>query len=431
LPILFSIFHARQPTPRAVDPAMAAAEMHPLVEDEDEEVQNQPAKRKWWDPATYDWGKLLSYRTTKVVRIRDSQLGTIYWCMVTSIIMYSIIFVFNMEGRHTEQATGTGTASAKFRGKGFSGDKVYDTADLRFPVVEPSGAFIMTRRIMVKSQRLGNCVDWDSPVKCPCKGNSTCRNGFCQRRGWCPSLGDYNTKSLDVPDGADQEVILGLEDSVLNIASSISFPSIGNTLFVTGDTPDSTNLLKDIRLGDLLALTSTSMEEVQKRGALISIALLWRCDVAYSRYCEPNTLVKRLDNGQGFVQKRAKIRRDENGEEVRDATYDFGVRVLVDCSGVGRRVSMPLIVVQIGSCISLLRVAMFFTDFLMLVLYPITDRRLAYKQCKITETQDYSDLQERLNLIKDQGEREVRSAKQGKNRQSQQRGRSYGSRLVP
>jgi len=260
----------------------------------------------------------------------------------------------------------------------------------------------------VKNQRLGDCVDWDSPVKCPCKANSTCRDGLCTRRGWCPSLGDFNTKSTDVPQGAVQETILGLEESILHISSSIAFPSIGNQLFVTGDSPDAKNPFANIRLGDLLAMAGTNMKEVQMRGALISVALMWRCDVGASRFCEPNTLVKRLDNGQGFQQKRATYRRDANGEEVRHATYLFGVRVLVDCSGIGRQASMPLIVVQIGSCIALLRVAMFVADFVMLTLWPNAERRLAYKQCKINYTEDFSDLQERLNLIKTENQREAR-----------------------
>jgi len=275
----------------------------------------------------------------------------------------------------------------------------------------------MTRRVMVKNQKFDDCVDWDSPVKCPkkggeCKGNSTCRDGFCTRRGWCPSLGDYNTEYTDVPDWAVAENIEGLEDSILNIASSISFPSIGGQLFVTGDAPGAQNPFANIRLGDLLAMAGTHMKDVQKRGALISVALMWQCDVSQSEYCEPNTLVKRLDGGQGFVQKRANVRRDENGEEVRDATYIFGVRVIVDCTGIGRQASMPLIVVQIGSCIALLRVAMITADFIMLILYPSAERRKAYKDCKIQPTEDYSDLQERLNLIKDEDQRQARALQQ-------------------
>jgi len=381
---------------------MADTELRPVTElDEKEKEEKEP---KFWDPTTWNWKKKFAYNTNKVVRIKDQRLGGMYWFMVTSIILYSIIFVFCMEGRHTEQATGVGTAITKFRGKGFAGDKVFDGTDLRFPVIEPAGAFIMTRRIHQKDQKLETCVDWDSPKKCPCKENSTCTDGYCARKNWCPSIGDFNFQ--DPPPSAVVETIEGLEDSVLDIASAIGFPSIGNDFFVTGSDPAIKNPFASIQLGDLLAMARppVKMEEVQQRGALISVNLMWQCDMGVSEYCEPTTVVKRLDSGHGFVQKRARHRRNSNGEEVRDAVYLFGVRVLVDCSGVGRKTSLPLVVVQIGSCISLLRVAMMLADFIMLKLYPNEDRRDAYLNCKITMTDDYSDLQDRLNLIKQENE---------------------------
>jgi len=377
---------------------MAETELRPVTEPEEVEEEQEANS---WNPTTWNLKKILAYNTNRVVRIKDVRLGGLYWFFVTCIIMYSIIFVFIMEGRHTEQATGVGTAITKFRGKGFAGDKVFDGPDLRFPVIEPSGAFIMTRRIRQKEQRFGSCVNWDSPRKCPCKANSTCTaDGYCAVKGWCPSIGDSNFQ--DPPPSAVDEVIEGLEDSVLDIASAIRFPSIGNQFFVTGTDPTKTNPFKNIRLRNLLAMAGQKMEDVQRRGALISVNLMWQCDVVVDEYCEPTVVVKRLDNGQGFVQKRAHVRRDSNGEEVRDAVYSFGLRILVDCSGVGRKTSLPLIVVQIGSCISLLRVVMMLVDFIMLKLYPNEDRREAYLNCKVKPTDDYSDLQERLNLIKDE-----------------------------
>jgi len=375
---------------------MTDTELRPVTELEDRGART--AETSPWDPSTWNWRKHLAYNSMKVVRIKDVKIGGIYWIMVTGTIMYSIIFVFIMEGRHTEQATGVATALAKFRGKGHAGDKVFDGTDLRFPVIEPSGAFIMTRRIQQKEQRLGKCVDWDSPKKCPCKANATCTDGYCEAKHWCPSIGDFNFDKP--PPSAAVDTIEGLEDAVLDIASAIGFPSVSDNYYVTGSHPDMKNPFASIRLGDLLAMAGQKMQDVQDKGALISVNLMWQCEIGSSKYCEPTVVVKRLDSGQGFVQKRARHRRDSNGEEVRDAVYSFGVRVLVDCSGVGRKTSLPLIVVQIGSCISLLRVCMMVADFIMLNVP--TDRRDAYLACKIKMTDDYSDLQDRLNLIKDE-----------------------------
>ena len=36
-----------------------------------------------------------------------------------------------------------------------------------YPIIEPSGAFLTTRKVTVV-QRMASCVNWDSPEKCPC-----------------------------------------------------------------------------------------------------------------------------------------------------------------------------------------------------------------------------------------------------------------------
>merc|ERR1740121_1699840 len=134
-------------------------------------------------------------------------------------------------------------------------------------------------------------------------------------------------------------------------------------------------------------------------GALIGVSFFWNCDVGYSGNspCEPHVIIKRLDGGQGFVQKRV-LHKRSNGEETRDAIYMYGLRILVDSSGLGKRVSLELIVIQIGSALALLKTASMAADFMMLRLYP-ADRVKAYSKCKFITTKDYSDLQDRLNMI--------------------------------
>mmetsp|Transcript_46032 Transcript_46032/g.103543 ORF Transcript_46032/g.103543 Transcript_46032/m.103543 type:complete len:426 (-) Transcript_46032:17-1294(-) len=409
---------------------MAGTELPRVVDEEDEdEAPRAQAKGSWYDCTTWDWDKYCAYRTPKIVRIRDRQLGCLYWSMVTVIIMYIIIFVFHMEGRHTQQATGIGTVITKFKGKAFAGSKVFDGPDLRFPVIEPSGAFIMTRRIVVKDQTQGSCVDWDNPTTCPCPKNGKCTDGHCEVQGWCPTIGDFNTEKP--PQGALVENITGLESSVLHISASIAFPSIGNRLFVMGNSPGAKNDFKTIKLGDLLKTAQPPVElsDILLRGALISVAFFWNCDVVTD--CEPTVVIKRLDGGQGFQQKRAWTKRMGNST-VRDAMYMFGLRILVDSSGVGRRVSIPLIVLQMGSCLALLRVASISADFIMLKLYS-KQRGEAYQRCKVTTTQDYSDLQDRINLIKDAEKQKSSSAagpqlRQGKSGTSVPYGLGAGGR---
>mmetsp|Transcript_102689 Transcript_102689/g.320011 ORF Transcript_102689/g.320011 Transcript_102689/m.320011 type:complete len:412 (-) Transcript_102689:65-1300(-) len=370
---------------------MAGTELNGVVDEDDVAARYREEQR---DRKKWDWDRICSYRTPKVVRIRDKYLGAFYWSMVTFVIMYFIIYVFHVQGMHSQQENGVGTVITKFSGKGFAGDKVFDGPDLRYPIIDPSGAFIMTRRIVVTNQTFGSCVDWDNPKKCPCPANSTCTNGYCEVRGWCPSIGDKNADSP--PQGALVEDVLGLEKSTLKIASAIAFPSIGNKFFVTGTSPGATNQFKSIKLGALLGLADPPIYlKDLPRGALIGVNFFWNCDVVFE--CEPTPVIKRLDGGQGFVLKRAWHSRT-GGKETREAAYMFGLRILVDSAGIGRRVSWPLIVIQLGSCLALLRLAATLADWVMLKLPQ--ERQEAYNRCKVETTEDFSDLQDRLNLVR-------------------------------
>lgn len=369
------------------------SELRPIVDDEDEhddEFGEEAPKKK-----EMDWDKICAYKTFKVVRIKDRHLGMLYWAIVTLVILYIIIFALGMEGKHQYQEPGIGTVITRFHGKGFADGKVYDEADLRFPEVEPFGAFIMTKSVTVRNQKIEECVDFDNP--CPCREGATCVDGFCQDKSWCPSLGDGNA---DKAEGAVTTTITGLEHTILELMTGIAFPGIGNYFFVTGKSTGATNDFKNITLKALLAQAQppVKMEEIVETGALIAVSFFWNCDVLTTE-CEPSVVIKRLDNGKGFSQKRAN-HHSIGGNQARDAVLMYGLRILVDSSGIGRRMSFVLIVIQIGSGLALLRTASMASDFLMLKLYP-KYRRDAYYKCKVIETKDYSDLQDRINLIQE------------------------------
>merc|ERR1719190_159638 len=101
----------------------------------------------------------------------------------------------------------------------------------------------------------------------------------------------------------------------------------------------------------------TTDKELREYGALIGVSFFWNCDV--SGDCEPSVVIKKLDAGQGFVQKRARHSRKggtrvaagpdagrfEGGVETREALYLNGLRVLVDSSGIGRKSSLVLAII--------------------------------------------------------------------------------------
>jgi len=137
----------------------------------------------------------------------------------------------------------------------------------------------------------------------------------------------------------------------------------------------------------------------------------WDCDV--SGDCEPNVVIKRLDSGQGFVQKRATHTRVD-GVDIRQALYLNGLRILVDSSGIGKQASLVLAIIQLGSAIALIRVAGIVADNMMLYGFQYTKtRKEAYYKCKVQETKDYSDLQDRINLIHETKARDVTTRSKG------------------
>jgi len=144
----------------------------------------------------WDWDTQCSYMTFKIVRVRDRYLGCVYWSIVTAVIMYISIIIFNIEGRHKQFAPGLGTVITRFKGKAFANGKVFDDADLRFPAIEPNGAFILTKRITMPDQTIGRCVDQDFPRNCPCLKDEACIGagtppgfgGRCESQGWFLAL---------------------------------------------------------------------------------------------------------------------------------------------------------------------------------------------------------------------------------------------------
>lgn len=375
-----------------------ATELSRFTDDDDQPEQEEPEKKG------IDWDRVCAYKTFKVVRLQDRAMGMVYWTLISCVVMYTFIISFGIQGKHQKQEPGVGTVLTKVHGKAFSirdgKAHVFDPADLRFPVIEPSGAFILTKQTLL-TQEYGSCVDMDSPKYCPCDAavGEVCTGEYCQVQGWCPSLGDHNEDQP--PAGARVDVVKGLERLKLKLMTGIAFPGLGNRFFVTGASPDGTNVFKNITLGTLLSLADPPIqidEELLNTGALIGVSFFWNCDV--SQDCEPSVVIKRLDDGQGFVQKRTRYFHGPNGAEQRDAIYMHGLRILVDSSGIGRKFSSVLAVMQIGSAIALMRVAGLVADHIMLHWPGYSEkRREAYYKCKVKETADYTDLQDRLNLI--------------------------------
>uniref|UniRef100_A0A7S1ALD8 P2X purinoceptor n=2 Tax=Noctiluca scintillans TaxID=2966 RepID=A0A7S1ALD8_NOCSC len=365
---------------------MAGTEL-PSVVDEDDDRVPDPGLGK-----TFRWDDFFPYTTYKMVKIKDRWLGLLYWSIVTVVVFYIIVVAVVIEGKHQTRAQGVGTVITRFWGKAFLGQRALDVTDLRSPLIEPKGAFIMTKRIVV-NQSQGQCVDWDQPRQCPCS-EGTCVAGYCQVQAWCPSLGDQNADSP--PNGAVVETVEGLGHMHMKIMAGITFPEMGTDLFIYGHTDGAEDRFSNLTIAELLSLSDPPLlvEDITDSGALLAVSFNWDCEVTMD--CEPTVVVKRLDTA-GFVQKHSNRRGDG---QTREAIYMFGLRILITSSGIGRQFSIQLIVVQIGSGLALLRISALAADFMMLRCFRDGLTRRAYRKCKVIATNDLSDLRDRLHHIK-------------------------------
>jgi len=370
---------------------------YPGVVDDVDRAQDREASQR----PTSQWNTIFAYQTPRIVRILDWKLGCIYWCIVLLVVMYVLVVNFAIQGKHQESMPGAGVVILRVKAKAFAGDKVFDTLDIRWPEIEPTGGFFLTKQIAMKGQVYGNCVDFDRPKRCPCdraKGETCASTGdYCIVPGWCPSLGDSNAESP--PPGAEIMRLEGLESVVLSFKAGITFSGLGDESFITtGGYTGVKNLVENITLEELLnyAQPPLKVQDLSERGALVNVAIFWNCQLGAS--CAPHYVIKRVDGGQGFTQKKSR-RYKVGGVETRDALYRYGIRILAESSGRGRQTSAEGIVIQVGAGVALLRVAAFLVDFLMTS--PLYSRhfREAYSKCRVQETMDYSDLQDRIDMI--------------------------------
>lgn len=397
--------------------AQRGQELQRVEDDERRAKRKSLFERFFGDP-----DDVFAYETFKVVRIRDKWLGVLYWGIILVCILYIAIKAIAIDGLHREYDPGFGASITHLKGKGWAnGDKnaVMDEADLRFPVIEPAGAFVLTRSITIKDQTFGSCVNYDNLQKCPCSNGAVCNGEYCETQGWCPSIGDEN--AANPPPGAKVIDVSGIEDATLMIHSGIAFPFAGNYLYVAR--PERGTDLQNITLKELLALAQPplTVEELSATGAVIDVSLLWTCELTTFwgfltgatgevpmglggelKYCPYQLVVSRIDGGRGFAQKRAH-RKKADGTEKRDATYAIGLRIIIDSSGVGQRVSLVLILIQAGSMCSLLRVAAIITDAVMLSSWSSMSK--FYEKCKVQKTRDRSDLKDRLDMVDDERQR--------------------------
>ena len=147
-------------------------------------------------------------------------------------------------------------------------------------------------------------------------------------------------------------------------------------------------------------------------GCVLAVSFYWECFVDGGT-CNPTVQVQRLDINplrNGFFYQFANYyRMTSSAPQYRDLNTVKGVRMLISSRGVGKKISISAIMLQVSSLIALLWLANFFSDILMLHVLP---ERKHYRTYKQERTPDFSDLRNKIAEV----EGEKKKLRERKNR---------------
>lgn len=386
--------------------------------------------------STIDLDEVFCYHTVKEVRMLDRRLGLLCWVIRLVIAGYIIGYVFIANEGYTQQEVATGHVIPQVSGMAFSMShgiaRPWDVVDAVKPSLESGASFLVTHALHTPHQRMGNCsspskkcaTDSDC-LKRPPLSNGHCDAGMCLEMQWCPA------QSESASDKTHVHPIEGADTLRVWLKASIMFPSLdAHRIFSTIDDEQPRPYLEEkaggkrdgqgaeekpteFTLGQLLSLAGTSYEMVARTGCVLSIVLRWNCYVDDARDCTPAVSVERLDVSErrkGFSYDYADYYRTAAAAPDERDLYTFrGVRLVLSSRGVGKKVSMSAIMLQISSGIALLWLANYAADFLMLHVLP---ERRHYRTYKQERTPDFSDLRNKIAEV----EGEKKKLRERKNR---------------
>lgn len=382
--------------------------------------------------AALDLDEIFSYQTTKEVRMLDRRLGMVCWVIRAIVMVYVVGYVFVLREGYTETEKSVGHVITSFNGTTHSTTsgvtRPWDAIDVVQPALENAAAFIATTVFVTKGQTISN---HSNPLR-PCSTGGAgecpndpplsygvCASGFCQEFGWAPAFAETDQTHTT------KHELVAADKLGIWMRSAISFPSLDesrtfSTIGAAERTPYAAGSGTGVNMaakgafsatigdgqshppdyytvGELLTLAGTSYDTVRLTGCTLGVTFYWECFVDSAAPCAPKMKVQRLDLNErrrGFSYQYADYYRLSSGAaDTRDLNTVFGVRLLTNSLGKGKRVSLAAIMLQISSCIALLWLAGATADFLMLYILPEKRHYRTYKQ---ERTPDFSDLRNKI-----------------------------------
>ena len=179
-----------------------------------------------------------------------------------------------------------------------------------------------------------------------------------------------------------------------------------------------------ITMETLLAEAGLNMKKVMEKGALIMISFEYDCDMK-KESCDADILFHLMTNGDDspvevygiitnillnslFLDQLTYSVKD-TGDVYRDFYKYQGLRVIMHTYGSGNTLSMDKIILQVSSALALLNIAIAICDIIMLYCPCLNkEHREMYGKYKIEDSEDFSNLQEKLDLIEKEQEKRLK-----------------------
>jgi len=353
-----------------------------------------------------DVDKVLSYNTKQQVKILDRWLGLVNYFVTMGIVVYIVGYVFIVDEGYLkyEQARGiivthtrgdvAAMSSGKMKTRSFAADEI------NYPGLENGNVFIATK-VEIHRQNRRDCEDTDRSCQEDghCASGSKCgESGFCHEPSWC-SAKDDQPEIYKLP----------TENAAIWVKSAIQFYSLNKErprqegkVFTTNMQepiahPDTGQDQNTWSVKELLLLCDPPVryEEISELGAAIEVTFSWACN-AKKDACAPTIKARRIDaildkDNIGF--KFSYPVYDVGDEDSRRLFKVRGIRFYMRTVGVGRMVSVAVIIFKISTGIALLVLAPILTDWLMLRCFVHAKK---YNARKYEHSQDFGDYFEEL-----------------------------------
>jgi hypothetical protein len=138
------------------------------------------------------------------------------------------------------------------------------------------------------------------------------------------------------------------------------------------------------KVRDLLLMANVNAQDVKDYGAILTVNQLFECDLGVET-CDVRLEVANVDGKTGFNYVRNHFY-EVNGAQKRDTHRLYGIRIIASATGIGNKVSVAQIMLQVSSCVALMGLARLVAD--LVLVYIIPERR-HYLQMKILNNEGH------------------------------------------